>query len=494
MLPGGRRFSVRHFPVLSSLTFRFALIFAVLAGSSTAATPPPEYRLGDVAEEDVITPVPLLVVNPEATEALRQKVAQQVPFIVRYTPQSLAQAEQELRQSVKTAQELFLKSLQLNLGGRVPSYTDLDGAAFADAVRDVARELPKDFPLAHFAAIWVRGLGDASAVDTMLKPLREVMAQPILPAKTVTPLPPNQSIRLVSVRDEQPLAQSLESGGTVMLSNKVLSLWRARRLVATYFPAGQEGFGRFAATFVRPTAEPDAALTEIARARRIDGVTVNDTYEAAEVIVRRGQTVDRKALSALGVLREKSLIGTLQTKLEHEQTVAGQIGVQTKWIVVTVVAGCGTLALLMWRFRTRTSTAFVGHTGALSLADEPRDAAWRERALLAEGRADRAQQALRSGMLSWLRDAMFRMLFRHRAQLLSAQQKAEVEMRELESRLEKLQAPLQDRIATYEKRIEDLERELAAKGEENRELIAARISFAKQQLSMERERGRFEAN
>ena len=57
-----------------------------------------------------------------------------------------------------------------------------------------------------------------------------------------------------------------------------------------------------------------------------------------------------------------------------------------------------------------------------------------------------------------------------------------------------LHAPLQDRIRAYERRIEELERELADKGEENRQLIGARIDVARQQLRMERERGGFGAN
>ena len=56
----------------------------------------------------------------------------------------------------------------------------------------------------------------------------------------------------------------------------------------------------------------------------------------------------------------------------------------------------------------------------------------------------------------------------------------------------KLHTPLQERIEAYEKRIEELEQDLAAKGEENRELIGARINVAKQQLKAER--GRFGTN
>jgi hypothetical protein len=122
------------------------------------------------------------------------------------------------------------------------------------------------------------------------------------------------------------------------------------------------------------------------------------------------------------------------------------------------------------------------------------DHSWQNRALAAEGQAERAHQAIRSGVLGWMRDKIFRTAVHQRAELLSAQQKAEAEMWELEQRLEQLHTPLQERIVAYEKRIEDLEKDLAAKGEENRELIGARINVARQQLLVERERGRFGTN
>jgi len=67
-------------------------------------------------------------------------------------------------------------------------------------------------------------------------------------------------------------------------------------------------------------------------------------------------------------------------------------------------------------------------------------------------------------------------------------------MSELERRLEHLHTPLQERISAYEKRIAELEQELAAKGEENRELIGARIAVTRQQLHVERERSRYGEN
>jgi membrane-associated HD superfamily phosphohydrolase len=468
----------------------------------TADAATPDYKLGDVVAEDVITPVSLQVMNPEATETLKKKVAQQVPFVVRITPQSATDAETELRTSIGRARSSFLTALQQAVPGRAVGVTDLDSPLYSATLRSVAAESPRDMPLDKLAPLWVRGVSDEPVIVSLLQPLREAMAQPIVAAKDST-LPTDQPIQLVRVRSasETPAAQELESTGPTTTAGKIISLWRARRLVETYFPSNQAGLGRYASSFVRANAYPDPALTEVLRARRMEGVTVNDTYEAAQVIVRKGQIVDRRALAALGAMREKSLIGTLQTKLDQEQTVTSQVSFQTKWIAVVLTVVCLVLVMILWRLRSRPSSALVlagqpafGSSDPVALPGSAGEEAWRARALQAEEKAQRAQDAIRTGALGWMREKIFQVLSRQRSELLSAQQRAGMEMQELEQRLEQLHAPLQERILAYEKRIEELEKDLAAKGEENRELIGARITAAKQRLSAERERGRFGTN
>jgi hypothetical protein len=482
--------------MLPARTARTVFLTAVILSLSSAHAAVPDYKFGDVAVADVITPVPLIVVNPEATEALKQKVAQQVPFIVRHTAQSTSEAEAELRESIVTARRNFMTTLQR---------ADLESQSYVRTIREVAASSTKDLPFDKVAPLWVRGQPDDQWVESLLQPVREVMAQPIVASKTDNTFPANQMVRLISVKNanEAPAIRDLESTGTTVAPGKVISLWRAKRLVETHFPAGQEDMGKFAASFVRTNAYADPASTELLRARRMEGVTVNDTYDAAQVIVRQGQTIDRKALNALAMLREKSLIGTLQVKLEQEQvklekeqSVAGQIKKQTNWIAASLGIMCVALILILWRLRSRPSTslspvlvnpALVG-SEQQALPDGTGQDGWRARAIMAEGKAERAHEAIRSGVLGWMRERIFQTLFRHRAELLSVQQKAEAEMRELEQRLEQFHTPLQERIIAYEKRIEELEQDLAAKGEENRELIGARINVVRQHLTVERER------
>jgi hypothetical protein len=475
-----------------------ALVFSM--ASARAALP--DYKLGDVAAEDVITPVPLLVVNPDATEALKQKVAQQVPAFVRRIVPTAGEAEAELRASIVTARANYLAALQQALHGRIPNGTDLSSAADANAIRAVTGESPENLPFARLAPLWIRGASDEAVVESLLQPVREVMAQSIVDDSAENPWPASQPVRLIEAKSllESPSLRELETAGAATEAARLSRLEWARRVVETYFPSGQEEMGRFAASFVRTNAYPAPGLTEILRARRMDGVTVNDTYDAAQLIVKKGQTIDRKALGALAAMREKSLIGALQTKLEQEQSVAGQITRQTQWMAAGLGVMGGALMLILWRLRTRPGNALVPLSAHPALTGaEPQawaggtsEDGWRHRALVAELRVERAHEAIRAGALGWMRGKIFQGLFHQRAELLSTQQRAEAEMRELERRLERLLTPLQGRIAAYEKRIAELELALAAKGEENRELIGARITVAKQQLN--RERGRFVSN
>jgi DNA-binding PadR family transcriptional regulator len=127
-------------------------------------------------------------------------------------------------------------------------------------------------------------------------------------------------------------------------------------------------------------------------------------------------------------------------------------------------------------------TAGAGATGT--------GGAWRERALAAEELAARSQEAMREslkpGLLRLLKDKFIRALLQERQSHQETQRLAEAGLAELEARLEKLHAPLTERLDAYERRISELEQQLKARGAENRELIEATIALAKQRLEAER--------
>ncbi|HKI68924.1 MAG TPA: FHA domain-containing protein, partial [Verrucomicrobiae bacterium] len=109
-----------------------------------------------------------------------------------------------------------------------------------------------------------------------------------------------------------------------------------------------------------------------------------------------------------------------------------------------------------------------------------------------------AQSAVRSSLAQhfgqWLSDKMTRRLVQQRAQLLNAHQSAASEIAELDARLEKVQAPLHDRLRVYEQRITELEKELTLKSEENRELIKLKIELVRKRMEADQDGPRLIVN
>jgi hypothetical protein len=135
-----------------------------------------------------------------------------------------------------------------------------------------------------------------------------------------------------------------------------------------------------------------------------------------------------------------------------------------------------------------------GATGKQSLETDE----LRKRAADAERRAHAAESVVREGLMpemkKVLKDEVVSSLVAERDELLEAQRQAAMDIDAIERRLTEMQAPVQERLETYESRISDLERELNQRGAENRELLKATIALARQKVQEVRSRNRIEFN
>jgi endonuclease/exonuclease/phosphatase family metal-dependent hydrolase len=113
-----------------------------------------------------------------------------------------------------------------------------------------------------------------------------------------------------------------------------------------------------------------------------------------------------------------------------------------------------------------------------------------KRAVAAEQRARQATDLVREGLVPHLAHLMKERLFRgvasQRAHLLLTQQAGASQMAELEQRLAKIQSQMQNRFGAYERRIAELEKEVTAKEQINRELLEAKAQMMKQALAAAR--------
>jgi len=123
---------------------------------------------------------------------------------------------------------------------------------------------------------------------------------------------------------------------------------------------------------------------------------------------------------------------------------------------------------------------------------------WRQRALLAEQRAEQVQAAVGASLAPHLaqvlKEALVQELAVQRRELLQAQQIAAAEIAQLTHHLDEMRVPIQERLRSYEMRIQELEKELAARNEENRELLKLKIDMLRRQLEIESTRNRMEFN
>jgi septal ring factor EnvC (AmiA/AmiB activator) len=89
-------------------------------------------------------------------------------------------------------------------------------------------------------------------------------------------------------------------------------------------------------------------------------------------------------------------------------------------------------------------------------------------------------------MVELLRDEFVGALVAQRRTMLDAQDQAQRELARIEFRLQEIQAPLQERLNAYERRIGELEQELTKRGEESQELLRATIDLMQQKAAEEK--------
>jgi hypothetical protein len=172
------------------------------------------------------------------------------------------------------------------------------------------------------------------------------------------------------------------------------------------------------------------------------------------------------------------------------------------WWVLGVLGGIvgllGASVLWLWRRGTGSSggsapsLAVARLTAPLDATTDSQTAEeWKQRALVAEAMAGQHGQKLREKLMPELLDfakqSLVQGLYAQRSALLETQQVAQKTLEELEGRLAALQLPSPERIRAYEQRIAELEKEVAAQGENVRELTRATLDLLRRKLESERE-------
>jgi 7TM-HD extracellular protein len=483
-----------------TVALRIALIAALALASLSklSATEFFDYKIGDIAREDIIARGQLVVIDAEETAALKQKEAGRVPVIWRYYTNIVDEVENDFRSAFAGTRSNFLIAIEEAFNQPT---LDLPGVANPEfhRVTTFFQRHNKSFPMStNLAEAWALGESDRVLQASLAAILREAMSRPI--RLNVMPLgfKPGFTARLVPLADTNQTLnfETAEQLGKNLPRTNIVILEKAKAYLLESFPPEEQRTARFLASLLRPNCVLELDLTLQVRARRTAALLAADHYEAGQVIAKQGQVIDKKILAALDQLREQILLGDLQEQIRQDELKADQTEARNRSRMI----GAGVIFLVLvpviWRLARRKQVTSLlpariskNEAGATVVSCP----SCSEMIVLPDGPSEAATSSdvrlrLLPHLARLMMDKLVQKLISQRTTTIDAQQKAAAELAALEQRLAKVHAPLQDRLQAYEQRIKELEKELAWKGEENRELIKAKILIVRNQLEIEKNR------
>jgi membrane-associated HD superfamily phosphohydrolase len=493
------------------LSLRLILILASpLLILNVAAKNLSDYQIGDKAEEDIVATTKLSFVDADETQAMKERDSQRVPPVILYDTNAADELDVRFRDIFSKTQVSFLKAVDDAFGHPTLSAEELGSRKFESVVASFQKENPL-FPLsANRAALWASGDADQAYESSLAATLRQAMTPVIRP----DPLPAgiklsNYTLRLVPVGslDAKLTSEMAQRLGKGFPRTNMVTIVQVKKDLQSVFDLDERDVGKYLATLLKPNCVVDVEVTEEMRAKRVESEWAVVNYQSGEVIAHRGQVIDKKIKAALDQLKDKAdkaVVGKLEELQVKQQAAVGQLQQlvaddkaktaegqeHIRWLIGALSGVVVIMALAIWQLARRKQSVSLLPVPATAGAIEQ----WQQRALIAEQNNEKLQSAARAGLFAylsqWLSQAFTRRLVSDRRLLLDTQGKAMAEMAEFEARLEKVHAPLQERLVAYERRIAELEKELAARGEENRELLKAKIEMMRKQLESQREKSR----
>ena len=468
------------------------------------------YRAGDTADENISTPVALDVIDTDATIARRAAEALKTPAIFRNYPDTTNAVVREFIIAFETDRVAFNADLRAAFGQMTNADETVTSSDFTNLVAAFNRK-KNYFPVTiSLARLWAGGDAGLAVQNTIVDRLNQAMRRPIradeLPAGFVLP----ETLRLVNIDNPQEnlTLEVANRRGKIATETSVATLTRARSLLHKEFSDDEQNLARAVAGFLRPDCVLDEKLTQQARAGEVTQLVVVNHYDAGQTIVQRGEIVDAKAQAALVQLNEKLMPSQLATQLAAQRELVRQEQNQAQLEHAAALKSrdlelnlrsqeLAARARNQWLLAALAGISIIALGAFWILARNRR----REPSLLparTENFQQQTQTVLASGLAPQitqvLKEAVVQGLAAQRTELLQAQRAAALEIGELVRRLDELKAPMQDRLRLYEERIVELEKDLAERNEENRELLKMKIEMIRHQLETERARSRTDFN
>jgi len=456
------------------------------------------YRVGDRAEADVITPVPLDVVDASATTALQTAQAQQYPSIFRSYPGVTNEIIQEFSSTFAAARRRFCAELTNEFHSQTLDAATIESANFGSFVTAFGVE-NRGFPVTgDLAADWAGGRDGDEVFQKLAGTLLWVEGRRICPDAPPAGMVIGKMVRIVAVTNlEERLPLEAVQQGEIASAATLTTVSNAQTIFRREFMPEQQLLARAIAAFIKPNCIPDAPFTQLTRGTAVCQLVVSDHYDAGDTIVRSGSVVDSKVRAALVALDAKLKPSMAETSAPPVIAEAkGQITEPAVKRIAAATPQSGRVEIA----RTPPRLPHAGLIGALAAVSAAAFLVagwqfWKGRknsaGIVSTAQetlpfADPAKTDLAPQVTQAVREAVQQELAAQRRELLVAQQAATDEVASLVHRLDELQVPMQERLQTYEAKIRALEKELAARNEENRQLLKLKIEMVSRQLENER--------
>ncbi|MBI3880379.1 MAG: hypothetical protein HY301_10000 [Verrucomicrobia bacterium] len=435
-------------------------------------------RVGEISPATFTAPFDFTAVDPDATAALRAKEAARLPVIVRVKPDAATDAAAALRTAFIVNRERFTATLATEFGKGKLTDAETEGEPFT-RFRTKLREDLAPFPLdAPLAKTWAMGRTADQTLTTWAARLEAARRGKHLRPDALPPEawngPPQARLLPAAFDAARLAANAAPSESELVPLTDLAPISRARaEFIAANDPETPRGVNEFLATLLEPDCEFDLALTRRLRDERTTPLRVTLHYERGQTIVTAGGTVTPQVKAVLEQLAAQMPLATAPTadaeRRERLTTALLAAGAAALLLVLLF------LGLWRWSRARHVSEEVVIVDEQPSLPVLAADATPVERA--------------RAGMMELVRDRFVVALLAQRRGMIDAQRVAQAELADLEARLERLHAPLQERLDIYEKRIAELEADLERRGQENRELLQATITLMQQKMEEEKAEG-----
>lgn len=432
-----------------------AAAFFAFQNSSRKQLTSSSYLVGDIAQKDILAPRRISVVDRVETDAEREKQSGKIPLVFRFNPAVSDQTLGKLSTEFVFAREKFLDAIEASFKTRTLTTNDFKKPRFNTAYKSLQENT--SFPVSKdLAKAWA--LGDAKEeylIELGLK-LRLTTDQ-YLRQGGLPPLPKGGStqLRILLGTEPNPSGEALKQQSHLIRRTNSIMVWKARNVLLSSFPREDRAVAKFLTNLITANCVFDAELTGKIQAEKTNSIWILAPYEAGQVIVKAGQKIDAKSQAALdGLNIQKPVVATLRLKEILLWTLAGL---------------CCLGAIAIWirsAFRARQNPA--GASNVLVLPSQHVN--------------DELRAHLIPHLVRGLMNRLVRGLITQRSELIRTQETGTEQLADLEQRLDQINHRLQTRQAAYEQRIAELEKELAAAEEENRELIRAKIREARQNL------------